>query len=119
MGCTAREQVRVREAGTAALILLAVTRGRLRWAYVGGMVVLVVAQFVHTHFVIRPDDYDHLNPVNKAYTVAYAVWIVGTALVTLFRGRGDEGGPLTKLVAYSTMLVWVLGAAAGRWIAFQ
>ncbi|THD51559.1 DUF6644 family protein [Phenylobacterium sp.] len=103
----------------AALILIPVTRGRLRWGYIAGMVVLIVAQFVHTHFVIKPDDYDHLNPVNKIYTALYAVWIVGTALITLFRGRGEEGGPLTKLVAYSTMLVWVLGAAAGRWIAFQ
>lgn len=103
----------------AALILIPVTRGRARRAYIAGMVALIVAQFVHTHFVIKADDYDHLNPVNKAYTVAYSVWIVGTALTTLFRGRGEEGGPLTKLVAYSTMLVWVLGAAAGRWIAFQ
>jgi hypothetical protein len=84
-----------------------------------GIYHLIVAQFVHTHFVIKPDDYDHLNPVNKIYTALYGVWIVGTALITLFRGRGEEGGPLTKLVAYSSMLVWVLGAAAGRWIAFQ
>lgn len=103
----------------AALILIAVTRGRLRWAYIAGLVALILAQFVQTHFVIKADDYDHLNPVNKVYTVLYSLWIVGTALITLLRGRGEEGGPLTKLVAYSTMLVWVLGAAAGRWIAFQ
>ena len=103
----------------AALILIPVTRGRLRWGYIAGMVALIVAQFIHTHFVIKPDDYDHLNPVNKSYTALYGVWIVGTALVTLFRGRGDAGGPVAKLVAYSAMLVWVLGAAAGRWIAFQ
>jgi hypothetical protein len=103
----------------AALILIPVTRGRLRWGYIAGMTALIVAQFVHTHFIIKPDDYDHLNPVNKTYTALYGVWIVGTALITLFRGRGDAGGPLTKLLAYATMLVWVLGAAAGRWIAFQ
>jgi hypothetical protein len=103
----------------AALIMIAVTRGRLRWAYIAGLVVLIAAQFVHTHFIIKPDDYDHLTPVNKVYTALYAAWIVGTALITLFRGRGEVGGPLTKLVAYSAMLVWVLGAAAGRWIAFQ
>lgn len=102
-----------------ALILIPVTRGRLRWGYIAGLTALIVAQFVHTHFIIKPDDYDHLNPVNKVYTVLYGVWIVGTALVTLFRGRGDAGGPLAKLVAYAAMLVWVLGAAAGRWIAFQ
>ncbi len=103
----------------AALILVPVTRGRVRWAYIAGMVALIVAQFVQTHFVIKPDDYDHLNPVNKIYTALYCVWVVGVALTTLFRGRGDAGGPLTKLVAYAAILVWVLGAAAGRWIAFQ
>jgi hypothetical protein len=102
-----------------ALILIPVLRGRLRWAYIAGLAALIVAQFVHTHFVIKPDDYAHLDPVNKVYTVLYVLWLVGAALVTLFRGRGEEGGPLTKLMAYSTMLVWVLGAAAGRWIAFQ
>jgi hypothetical protein len=103
----------------AGLILIPVTRGRLRWGYLAVMTALIIAQFVHTHFVIKPDDYDHLNPVNKAYTALYGVVIVGTALITLFRNRGDEGGPLSKLVAYAAMLVWVLGAAAGRWIAFQ
>src|SRR6185437_7444603 len=38
-----------------ALILLAVTRGRVRWAYLAGLAALIVAQFVHTHFVIKPD----------------------------------------------------------------
>jgi len=103
----------------AALILIPVTKGRLRWGYIAGMAALIIAQFVHTHIVIKPDDYDHLNPVNKVYTALYGVWIVGTVLITLFRGRGDAGGPLAKLMAYSAMLVWVLGAAAGRWIAFQ
>ncbi len=103
----------------AALILLPVTRGRLRWGYIAGMVALIVAHFVHTHIIIKPDDYDHLNPVNKTYTALYAVWIVGTGLITLFRGRGEEGGPLSRLMAYFGILVWVLGATAGRWIAYQ
>ena len=103
----------------AALILIPVTRGRLRWGYIAGMAALIVAQFVHTHFVIKADDYAHLNPVNTTYTALYALWIVGAGLITLFRNRGQEGGPLTKLMAYFGILVWVLGAAAGRWIAFQ
>jgi hypothetical protein len=102
-----------------ALILVPVTRGRLRLGYLAGLAALIVAQFVHTHFVLKPDDYAHLDPVNKVYTWLYMVWLLGTGLITLFRGKGEEGGPLTKLMAYSTMLVWVLGAAAGRWIAFQ
>ncbi|MFL5294804.1 MAG: DUF6644 family protein [Phenylobacterium sp.] len=103
----------------AALILIPVTRGRLRWGYIAGMVALIVAHFVHTHIIIKPDDYDHLTPVNKTYTALYAVWIVGTGMITLFRNRGEEGGPLTKLMAYAGILVWVLGATAGRWIAYQ
>jgi hypothetical protein len=103
----------------AALIVLFATRGRMRWIYLGVLIAMIVAQFVHTHIVIKPDDYDHLNPVNKAWTVAFTAWIAGSALFALFRaGRGEEGGPLTKLVAYATILVWVMGAAAGRWIAF-
>lgn len=102
-----------------ALVLIAVTRGRVRWAYLAGLAALIVAQFVHTHFVIKPDDYTHLDPVNKVYTALYGVWLVVIALVTLFRGRGEVGGPLTRLVAYAGILVWVLGATAGRWIAYQ
>jgi hypothetical protein len=44
-----------------ALILIPVTRGRLRWGYIAGMVALIAAQFIHTHFVIKPDDYSHLR----------------------------------------------------------
>jgi hypothetical protein len=102
-----------------ALILIAVTRGRLRWVYLAGLAALVLAQLVHTHFVIKPDDFGHLDPVNKVYTALYGVWLVGAALITLFQGRGEAGGPLTKLVAYAGILVWVLGATAGRWIAYQ
>jgi len=102
-----------------ALLLIAVTRGRVRWVYLAGLAALIVAQFVHTHIVIKPDDYAHLDPVNKIYTVLYGVWLVAIGLVTLFRGRGEVGGPLTKLVAYAAILVWVLGATAGRWIAYQ
>jgi hypothetical protein len=102
-----------------ALILIPVTRGRVRWAYLAGLVALIVAQFVQTHFILKPDDYAHLDPVNKVYTALYGVWLVAFALITLFRGRGEVGGPLTRLVAYAGILVWVLGATAGRWIAYQ
>ena len=103
----------------AALIVLFVTSGRTRWVFLGVMTALIVAQFVGTHFIIQPDDYKHLDPVNKIYTVLYSVWIVACALFQLFRaGRGPEGGPLTKIIAYATILVWIMGAAAGRWIAF-
>jgi len=47
------------------------------------------------------------------------VWILGCALFQVLRaGRTAEGGRLVKFIAYATILVWVMGAAAGRWIAF-
>jgi hypothetical protein len=103
----------------AALIVLFATKGRQRWVYVGVLTAMIVAQFVNTHVLISGDDYKHLDPVNKVWTGAFSVWIVGTALFSLFRaGKTPEGGPLTKIIAYATILVWVMGAAAGRWIAF-
>jgi hypothetical protein len=103
----------------AALIVLFATKGRGRWIYLGVLLALIVAQFVATHIVVKPDDYARLTPVNIAFACIFAVWIVGTALVQLFRaGRGADGGPLTKLIGYASILVWVTAAAAGRWIAF-
>jgi hypothetical protein len=102
-----------------ALVALFATRGRLRWIYLGVLLVLIAAQFVATHIVIKPDDYTALNPVNIGFAWVFAAWIVGCSLVQLFlAGRSEDGGPLTKLIGYSTILVWVTAAAAGRWIAF-
>jgi hypothetical protein len=57
--------------------------------------------------------------VNIGFAWTFATWIVGCALAQLFAARGGEpGGPLTRLIGYVTILVWVTGAAAGRWIAF-
>jgi len=103
----------------AALLVLFVTPGRTRWVYLGVLTALIVAQFVGTHIVVKPDDFARLTPVNKAFAGLFTTWIVGCALFQLFRaGRGEAGGPLTKLVGYATILVWIMGAAAGRWIAF-
>jgi hypothetical protein len=103
----------------AALIVLIALTGRLRWIYLAGLVVLIAAHQYLTHATIQPDDLAKLDPVNKTFFVLYSVWIFGAAAVQLFaKGRGAEAGPLAKLIAYATILVWVVGAAAGRWIAF-
>jgi hypothetical protein len=103
----------------AALIVLFAVKGRARLVYLGVLMALIALQFVWTHVIVKPDDYDHLNPVNMTFAWVFSAWIVGTALVQLFRaGRGAEGGPLTKLIGYAAILVWVTAAAAGRWIAF-
>jgi hypothetical protein len=103
----------------AALVVLIATRGLGRLVYLAVLGLLIAAQFVATHIVYKADDYAHLNPVNIGFAIAFAVWIVGTALVQLVTAKGDaESTPLTKLIGYATILVWITAAAAGRWIAF-
>lgn len=103
----------------AALVVLIATQGRLRWVYVGGLILLIAVQSVITHAMIAPDDLAKLDPVNKTFFWLFTAWIFGSGLIQLFAtARGREGGVLPKLIGYATILVWVTGAAAGRWIAF-
>jgi len=103
----------------AGFIVLFAVAGRGRLIYLGVLIPLIVLQYIWTHVIVKADDYAHLTPVNKTFAVIFTAWIAGTALVQLFRaGRGESGGPLTKIIGYVTILVWVMGAAAGRWIAF-
>lgn len=103
----------------AGLLVLFVIPGRLRWVYLAGLVALIVAQTVGTHFVVHQDQYDKVPPVNKAFAAVFAAWILGFAGFQLFRSRSGGGArPLTQAIGYASILVWVVVAAAGRWIAF-
>lgn len=103
----------------AALIVLLVMPGRTRWVYFAGLLALIAAQTVGTHFVVHQDEYDRVPVVNKAFAVVFAVWILGFAGFQLYRARSADGArPLTQAIGYTSILVWVVVAAAGRWIAF-
>lgn len=104
----------------ASLIVLFVLRGRLRWIYVGGVAVIALMFWSATHVFIPTDDLKHTDPVNVGLAWLLAVWIVGCALTQLYLNRKAEplNGLLPKLVGYAVILVWICGAAAGRWIAF-
>lgn len=103
----------------AGLLVLFVIPGRMRWIYLAGLVLLIVAQTVGTHFVVHQDDYARVPVVNKAFAVVFAAWILGFAGLQLFRSRsGEAARPLTQAIGYASILVWVVVAAAGRWIAF-
>jgi hypothetical protein len=103
----------------AALVVLIATGGRLRWIYLIGLLALIGVQEGVTHLAYQPDDIAHLDPVNKVFTWLFTIWIVGAALAqAVVVGRRTAGGALPKLIGYATILVWVTGAAAGRWIAF-
>jgi len=104
----------------AALVVLIAARGRLRWIYLLGLLALIAVQQGVTHFAYAFDDIAHLDPVNKLFTWLYAIWILGSGLARLLLTRREERqGAFVQLIAWSTILVWITGAAAGRWIAFE
>jgi len=98
-------------------VLFAV-RGRLRWVYLLGLLALIAVHFYMTHVGVKSDDIATLDPRNKLFGWIFAAWIGGMGFLQVFTSSRESGGPMTKLIGYSTILVWVTAAAAGRWIAF-
>ena len=103
-----------------ALIVLFAARGVTRIVYLAVMALMIAAQQVMTHIVYKADDYAHLDPVNKAFAWGFvAVILAAGAVVAVRGGRGQqEGGVFVKAMAFASILVWVMTAAAGRWLAF-
>lgn len=102
-----------------ALIVLFTARGLTRILYLAVMGLMLAAQQVLTHMVYKADDFEHLDPVNKAFAWAFVAVILGTAIFqSIASGRSQESGPVVKGLAIASILVWVMTAAAGRWLAF-
>lgn len=105
----------------AALVVLFVTRGALRWIYLAVMLALIAVQSYATHVMIQSDDFERLDPVNIGFAWAFGLVILAAAALQLV-SKDDRVGPenpaLAKVFAYLTILVWVAASAAGRWIAF-
>ena len=103
----------------AALIVLFAARGLTRIAYLTVMVLMIAVQQVLTHIVYKFDDYAHLDPVNKGFAWGFTAVILGFGVIqAIASGRGQEAGPFVKGMALAAILVWVMTAAAGRWLAF-
>ena len=101
------------------LIVAYATRGLTRIVYLSGATLLIIAQQVMTHVVFKADDYANLDPTNKAFAWGFVAWILGAAILhAISSGRGANGGAFTKAMAFAAILVWVMTAAAGRWLAF-
>lgn len=102
-----------------ALIALYATRGLIRIVFALLLAALVVGQQYVTHFVYRFDDYAKLDPANKAFAWAFVALILGTfAVQAVSAGRAERGSSTVRLMAVAGILVWVMTAAAGRWLAF-
>ena len=110
----------------AALIVLFVTRGRLRWIYTAGVIVALAAFYLATHVIIPWGDLKHADPANVIIAVILGLWIAGVAVAQTVLNRrnvesetADRGALYAKLIGYAVILVWVCAAAAGRWIAYD
>jgi len=106
-----------------ALIVTAAAKGRLRWIFLAGFVGLIVLLQILTHTVVNPimdAGTDKFNHINIGFSYAAALWVLGVGLYQIFKSRndGEAGNALAQLTAYSSILVWITVAAAGRWIAF-
>jgi hypothetical protein len=103
----------------AGLVVLLVSRGVTRIVYLAVITVMIAAQQVLTHFIYKPDDYASLDVINKGFGWAFAAVMLATAIVqTIASGRSQESGLFVKAMAFTAILVWVMTAAAGRWLAF-
>ncbi len=110
----------------AVLVVLFVTRGRLRAIYATGVGLILLAMFLATHVFIKWGDLPNSDKANIALSILMGLWVLGAAVAQLYMSRGAkiaveaEGrGPLFgKVIGYAIILVWFCAAAAGRWIAF-
>ncbi|MBL8770287.1 MAG: hypothetical protein JNK30_02805 [Phenylobacterium sp.] len=102
------------------LIVLFASRGLTRLIYLGVIGLMIVAQQIMTHVVIPSDAFDRLDPVNKGFAWAFALVILAFGVVqAVASGREEKGaGFFVKGMAFASVLVWVMTAAAGRWLAF-
>jgi hypothetical protein len=101
------------------LIVLFAARGLTRIIYLGVMLVMIAAQQVMTHVVIPADAYDRLDPVNKGFAWTFALVILAFAVFqAVASGRVEKSGLFVKGMAFAAILVWIMTAAAGRWLAF-
>jgi len=106
--------------GAAGVMVASSLKGRTRWVYIAGLVVLITAHQIATHGVYTLDaNYDAWVLANKWFTRLEALYVGGFMAYQVLAYRNElASGPLARVIAFSTVLVWMTVAAAGRWIAF-
>jgi hypothetical protein len=101
------------------LIAVAALKGRMRWAFLTIMAVLVLGLQVVTHFVPGLNDpytevYTNINKVFMWGAGAF-IFVVAAANI-LGMSAKEDSNRLARLVGYCTILAWVTVGAGGRWI---
>jgi len=99
------------------LIAVAAVSGRLRWVVLIGAAALFLILQVVTHGLIKDPFTEAWMTANKIWMWVFGLFVVGMMLLNILgRSAGPGSTALTRFVGYSTILVWVMTAAGGRWI---
>lgn len=102
-------------AGT--LVLFAALEGRMRWIMAGGVLLAFLVLQVVTHgFLSDPYAPEYIN-ANRVFMWGVSAFLVVLTLMSIFgKGASKDSSSLARLIAYSTILAWVMTGAGGRWI---
>jgi hypothetical protein len=110
-----------------AFIVALATKGKLRWTFLGVLVVWILGYQILSHTVVNPtlDGGPFSKPLFLAINVwaarLAAVWVFGVGAFQIYNTKVSDpeaAGPLAQLTAYASILVWITVAMGGRWIAF-
>lgn len=99
------------------LVLFAALQGRMRWVMAGGVLLAFLVLQVVTHgFLEDPYAPEYIN-ANRVFMWGVSAFLVVLTLMSIFgKGRTSDSSSLARLIAYSTILAWVMTGAGGRWI---
>jgi hypothetical protein len=107
---------------TAALAMLVIFSGRMRWIAIGVVLLLMLAGGIYTYGVVGFDN-DTLKflEVTKIFVIVGAVILAGLVGFEIFTSKSEVAvaSPLARLIALFAVLAWVTTAAGGRWIGFS
>jgi hypothetical protein len=104
----------------AALIAGLALTGWPRWLLAGGLAILIVVLQVLTHAVFTDPFSEIYMSVNRAWMWGAGLFVLAMAGLNILGWKAREGSTtLSRLVGYTTILVWVTVGAGGRWIAYS
>lgn len=98
-------------------VLFIALQGKLRWIMAGGVLVAFLVLQVATHGIIKDPYADNYILVNKIFMWGVSAFLLALALINITgKAAVKDSTPTARLIAYSTILAWVMVGAGGRWI---
>lgn len=100
-----------------ALVAIAALSGRSRWILIGGLSAMIIALQIATHMIWTDPFTEIYMTVNKVFMWGAGLFIAAVVTLNILGKVGaKDSNSLARLVAYATILSWVMVGAGGRWI---